>query len=51
MYKYVGQSDSKAADGGTRLPWKRPKLSRVKAHDAESGTVGGGDTPGKDMMS
>jgi hypothetical protein len=34
-----------------RLAWRRPMLRRLNASRAEHGIVGGGDTPGMDMMS
>lgn len=34
-----------------RLAWKRPTLRRMNANGAHKGIVGGGDTPGSDMMS
>jgi hypothetical protein len=51
MIKASDSPDLGAETETGRLPWKRPMLERLSAHQAESGAAGGGDTPGKDMMS
>jgi hypothetical protein len=38
-------------DSDERLAWIRPTLRRMNANRADHGIVGGGDTPGNDMMS